>query len=309
MIVKNYIKHPVRSTIISFSRHGYLNRLSDKAYLKLLYFGEMGKKLNLKNPKTFNEKLQWLKLYNRQDIYTTMVDKYAVKKFVSDRIGAEYVAQVIGVWNSFDEIDFDNLPNRFVIKCNHDCGGMLICKDKSSLTSDEIEKARKKINKSLRNNYYLRSREWSYKNVRPLVFAEEYLEDEKTQELRDYKFFVFDGKVRAMFIASERQNKNTDTKFDFYDATGKHLPIINGHPNALIPPALPINFDKMKELAERLAKGIPHVRVDFYEVNGKIYFGEFTFFHWGGIVPFEPEEWDEMFGSWITLPEKCGNNE
>ncbi len=304
MIIKNYIKHPIRSTIISCSQHGYFDGLSDKTYIKILYFGRMGKFLHLKNPKTYCEKLQWLKLYNRKDIYTTMVDKYAVKSYVSDKIGEEYVAKVFGVWDRFDAIDFDALPNQFVLKCNHDCGGMLICKDKSKLTQDEIDASRLKIEKSLKTNYYIHSREWPYKNVKPCIFAEEYLEDEETHELRDYKFFAFDGQVKALFIATERQNKNEETKFDFFDADGKHLPFINGHPNAAIPPALPKNFEEMKKLAAELSKGIPQVRIDFYEVNGKTYFGEFTFFHWGGMKLFEPPEWDEIFGSWITLPGK-----
>lgn len=252
------------------------------------------------DPITFNEKLQWLKLYDHKPVYTTMVDKYEAKQYVADRIGKEYIIPTLGVWDRFDEIDFSKLPDQFVLKCTHDSGGLVICKDKSQL---DLDSARKKINNCLKRNYFWVGREWPYKNVKPRIIAEKYMEDPETKELRDYKFFCFNGVAKALFIASDRQTAGEETKFDFFDINFNHLPFTNGHPNAEIAPTKPDSFSEMVTLAEKLSKGIPHVRVDFYDVNGKVYFGELTFSHWSGFVPFRPKEWDEIFGSWIVLPE------
>ena len=275
-----------------------LNWMPDKTFLKLVFKERMGKKLNLDDPKTFNEKLQWLKINNRKPIYTEMVDKHDAKLYVAERIGEEYTIPTLGVWDRFDDIDFDSLPDQFVLKCTHDSGGLVICRDKKKL---DIEAAKKKINKSLKRNYYWHTREWPYKNVKPRILAEQYMEDSVTQELRDYKFFCFNGKMKVMFIASERYNEATETRFDFFDRDFQHLDFRNGHPNADVPPAKPEKFDEMCELAEKLSGDIPLLRVDFYEVDGKIYFGELTFSHWGGMMPFEPEEWDRKLGDWIKL--------
>lgn len=274
-----------------------LRILPDKIYLKIKYYIRFKKKLNLLNPETYNEKIQWLKLYDRKKIYTTMVDKYEVKNYVANIIGEEYIIPTIGVFNKFDEINFDSLPNQFVIKCTHDSCGLIIVKNKKEL---DIKKARKKINKCLKNNYFFGGREWPYKNVKPRIIIEPYLEEKKYGELRDYKFFTFSGKVKFMFIASNRQG-NGDTYFDFYDEKFNHLDIINGHSNNPTPPEKPLNFNKMIELAEKLSKNIKHVRIDFYEVDGKIYFGEMTFYHWSGFVPFSPEKWDKIIGSYIKI--------
>lgn len=280
------------------STRGLLNWMPDKLYLKLLFEAKMGKKLDLKNPQTYSEKLQWLKLYDRKPIYTKMVDKCEAKKYVAERIGEEYIIPTLGVWEKFDDIDFETLPDRFVLKCTHDSGGLVICRDKSRL---DLLAAREKIEKSLKTNYYWHCREWPYKDVKPRIIAETYMEDQETGELRDYKFFCFDGMVKALFIATERASATEETKFDFFDESYNHLPFTNGHPNASQLPEKPVNFEKMKELAAKLSEGIPHLRVDFYEVNGKVYFGELTFSHWSGMMPFEPEEWDYKFGQWITL--------
>ena len=269
----------------------------DKLFLKIKYYLVFKKRLNLKNPQTFNEKLQWLKLNNRKDIYTTMVDKYEVKKYVSNIIGSEYIIPTLGVYSNFDEIDFDKLPNQFVIKCTHDSCGLIIVKNKNEM---DITNTRKKITRCLKANYYYSGREWPYKNVKPRIIIEPYLEDFKYKELRDYKFFAFSGKVELMFIATNRQG-NGDTYFDFFDKKFNHLDIINGHKMNPITPEKPENFKKMIELAEKLSKDLVHVRVDFYEVNGKIFFGELTFYHWSGFVPFEPENWDKKLGSYIKL--------
>jgi len=253
----------------------------------------------LETPVTFNEKLQWLKLYDRDPMYTSLVDKYEVKKYIEERLGKGYVINTLGVYNTFDEIDFSKLPNQFVLKCTHDSGGIIICKDKTKLDKKLVKK---QINKALRRDFYHLSREWPYKNVVPRIIAEEYIEDDGTKELRDYKFFVFSGKVKAMFVASNRQGDG-ETYFDFFDNNYKHLDVINGHPMNPILPKMPNNFKKMIKLAETLAGDMCHVRVDFYEANNRIYFGEMTFYHWSGLMPFGPEEWDRRFGDWIKLPE------
>ena len=280
---------------------GVYNGLSDEEYLKKRYRISFGKELNLDAPKTFNEKVQWLKLNDHKPIYTDMVDKYEAKNYVAERIGEQYIIPTLGVWEHFDDIDFDNLPNQFVLKCTHDSGGLVIVKDKSKL---DKKKARKRIEKCLKTEYFYHGREWAYKNVKPRIIAEVYMEDKETSELRDYKFFAFNGETKALFVASERQKAGTEVKFDFFDMNYEHLPLVNGHPNADVPPAKPKCFEEMADLAAKLSEGVPQLRVDFYEVNGKVYFGELTFAHFSGMVPFEPEEWDYTFGSWITLPEK-----
>lgn len=276
---------------------GIFNFMSDELYLKMTYKFKFGKKLNLDNPQTYNEKLQWLKINDRKAIYTTMVDKYEVKKYVANIIGKEYIIPTLGIWDNFDDIDFEKLPNRFVLKCTHDSGGIVICKNKDNFN---IMAARKKIEKSLKRNYYYIGREWPYKNVKPRIIAEEYIE-ENEEELKDYKFFCFDGKVKALFIATDRNSKN-ETCFDFFDEKFNHLNITNGHPNSAKKIEKPKEFDKMKELAEKLTQKMIHARVDFYNISGQIYFGEITLYHWSGMVPFEPKEWDNKLGEMIKLP-------
>ena len=276
-----------------------LSFLPDKLYLQIMFFKHFKRFINFRDPITYNEKLQWLKIYDRNPLYTTLVDKYTVKDYVSKKIGNRYVIPTLGCWNDASEINFQSLPNQFVLKWNHDSGSVIICKDKSTFN---IKEAVRRLNKAKKHNGYLYGREWPYKGVKPKIIAEQYMEDEKTKELRDYKFFVFNGKVKALFIASDRQNKNKETKFDFFDEKFNHLAITNGHPNSESLPEKPIRFDEMISLAELLGNGIPHVRVDFYEVDGNIFFGEMTFFHWSGFMPFNPVKWDKQFGEWITLP-------
>ena len=269
----------------------------DEIYVRVEYFIVFGKRLRLKNPQTYSEKLQWLKLHEGDPIYTRMVDKAEAKKYVTEIIGEEYIIPTYGVCNHFDEIDFDKLPDQFVLKTTHDSGGVIICKDKKTLDKNA---AKVKLEKSLKNDYYYTSKEWPYKNVVPRIIAEKYMEDE-SGELCDYKLFCFDGKMKALFIATDRFTSGEETKFDFFDENFNHLPFTNGHPNATKPIKKPESFQQMKDLAEKLSQKIPHVRVDFYCTNGKIYFGELTFFHWGGFKRFEPEEWDFKFGEWFKL--------
>ena len=283
--IKNFIHNPKIFKRVILNQFAPLIK-NDELFIKMKWsISDMQYPLNLQNPQTFCEKLQWLKLHNRKPIYTTMVDKAEAKKYVASIIGEEYIIPTIAIWDSADKIDWDILPNQFVMKCTHDSGGIVICKDKSKLDKSEAYKIMKK---GLKRRYFWQNREWPYKDVTPRIIVEEYMEDNKTRELRDYKYFCFDGVVKALFIASERQKQGEDTKFDFFDENYNHLPIINGHPNATLIPEKPLRFEDMKSLAAKLSKGMPHLRVDFYEMNGKIYFGELTFFHWSGMVPFEP---------------------
>ncbi len=297
--LKEYLKHP-RILFTSLLRE-YGGCIPDRTYLQMLYYLKMGKRLNLDNPQTYNEKLQWLKLYNRRPDYTVMVDKLAVKEYVAKIIGADHVIPTLGVWDKPEEIDFDSLPDQFVLKTTHGCGnnGVVICKEKNKF--DKIA-AVKKLKNSLTMNIYKSNREWPYKNVKRRILAEAYMEDLKYKELRDYKFFVFDGKVKALFIATDR--RTGDVKFDFFDSEFNHITLYQQHPMSDKQIDKPVCYDEMKTIAEKLSVGIPHVRIDLYEVNGKVYFGEFTFSHHAGMVPFHPEKWDDIFGAWLKLPTK-----
>ena len=269
----------------------------DKTYIRLKWWTSMDYPLRLDNPKTYNEKIQWLKLHDHNPKYTQMVDKIDAKNYVARIIGEDHIIPTIGVYDCVEDIDFESLPNQFVLKCTHDSNGVVICKDKSSF---DIDKAKKKLKRGLGQSYYCFNREWPYKNVIPRILAEQYMEDE-TGELRDYKFFCFNGEVKALFIASDRTKKE-ETKFDFFDENFNHLPFTNGHPNAAHVISKPLGFDEMKIIATQLSQNIPHVRVDLYDIRGKIYFGELTFYHWSGFTPFVPKEWDDRFGEFIKLP-------
>lgn len=272
--------------------------LSDEAYLKLIFRLKMGYKLDLNNPKTFSEKLTWLKLYDHNPEYIQLVDKYAVKDIVAQKIGPEHVIPTLGVWNRPEDIDWDALPNSFVLKTTHGGGntGVVICKDKAVF---DRQKAVDSLNRSLKQDIYRTLREWPYKGVPRRIIAEKYIDGENN-DLPDYKFFCFDGEVKALFIGTERQTGNV--KFDYFDADFNHLDLIQLHPMSGKEIKKPDCFEEMKRIASELSKGIPHVRIDLYEVNGHIYFGEYTFYHHGGCVPFHPQEWDNVFGSWINLP-------
>lgn len=272
---------------------------NDELYLKIYYWLSLRKPLNLKNPVLFNEKLQWLKLYDRRPEYTELVDKYAVKEFVSKKIGAEYVIPVIKKWNNPSEIVWDDLPNSFVLKTNHDGGGngIVICKDKSKL---DRKKAMRELKHSFYRSSYMIGREWPYKNIKKCVFAEEYMEDSKSHELTDYKFYCFNGVPKVMLIVTERNSGNA--KRDYFDMDFNKLNIYDGHQHSENNNNKPVSFEQMKGIATMLSEGIPHVRLDLYEVNGKIYFGEYTFSDAGGTGELKPKIWDRIFGDWITLP-------
>jgi len=279
---------------------GFYNNVSDERFLKKAYSIAMGKELDLDNPTTYTQKLQWLKIYDHRPEYTRMVDKYAVKQYVSEKIGAEYVIPLLGVWDNVEDIEFDRLPEQFVLKTTHDSGAIVVCKDKSRL---DIAETKKRLNYFLKRNYFNQNREWPYKNVPHRIIAEKYMEDSRYKELRDYKFFTFGGEPRVLYIAQGR-GRGEPTVADFFDMDFNHLPFTIDHDTAAVPPEKPAGFEVMKELAARLAKGTPQLRVDFYEVDGRVYFGEMTFFHCSGLNPFHPEEWDRIFGDWVKLPEK-----
>ena len=278
---------------------GWKKDMPAEEFLKRMYRIRLGRELNLENPVTYTEKLQWLKLYDHRDVYTTMVDKYTVKEYVAQRIGEEHVIPLLGVWERVEDIDFDALPDQFVLKTTHDSGGIVICKDKATLDQSA---ARKKLGYFLKRRYYDHNREWPYKNVTPRIIAEAYMEDSKCGELRDYKFFTFGGVPKVLYIAQGR-GRGEPTVADFYDMDFNHLPFTIDHDMAPVPPEKPEQFELMKELAAKLSQGTPQLRVDFYEVDGNVYFGEMTFFHCSGMDGFHPEEWDRTFGEWVTLPD------
>lgn len=297
--ISTYFKQPKKLCLALLTRFG--TWLPDALYLKIMFRLKMGYSLDLKSPKTFDEKLQWLKLFNRKPEYTQMVDKYEVKKLVERMLGKEYVIPTLGVWDRFEDIDFSTLPDRFVLKTTNGGGGcgIVICRDKKSF---DKASASARLNTSLKTSIYKHLKEWPYKNVKPRIIAEEFKVD-GCGELRDYKFFCFNGKPKAILIASERFSGH-HTYFDYFDMDGNHLPFTQGGSNNPVIPKLPSTFEEMKKIAKKLSQGIPHVRIDLYSVDDKVYFGEFTFFDSSGFEKFTPKEWDDIFGDWLILPFK-----
>lgn len=282
---------------------GYFKWIPDEPYIKICYRAAFGKWPNLEKPVTFNEKLNWLKLYDRKPIYTTMVDKYEAKKYVASIIGDECIIPTLGVWDKFDDIDFNALPDQFVLKCTHDSGGLVIVRDRSKFNKEE---ARKTIEKSLKREFFYVGREWPYKDVKPRIIAEQYMEDSETGELRDYKFFCFGGMVKCFKVDFDRFIEH---HANYYDAENNNL---IGLGELYCPPVpqkvleLPDSIPFMRKLSEALSDGMPFLRVDFYNMDGKTYFGELTFFPDSGFGELTSEEWDEKLGSWIKLPESNG---
>jgi len=280
-----------------------LHPYDDETYVKKLYHIKFGKDPDLENPKTYSEKLQWLKLHDRNPEYTRMVDKYEAKRYVAEKIGEEYIIPALGVWDHFDDINFDALPNQFVLKCTHDSGGVRICKDKKTF---DFEGARKKLEHCLGRSYYRNNREWPYKNVKPRILAEKYMEDENGKgELTDYKLHFFSGECKVILVAQNRFGKGGLEK-DYYTPEWEYLDFMKGddvHAPQRCP--RPPQMDEMIRLGKILAGNLPTIRVDFYVIRGKIYFGELTFFPASGTVQFHPEKWDRIFGDWVKLPERA----
>ena len=300
-IVKKFLTNPV--IIFTKLKNSHISRLiPDKPYLKLMYRAVNGEKLNLDNPKTFTEKLNWLKLYNRNDMYTELVDKYLVRNYVSKKIGDEYLLPLLGVWDSVDDIDFEMLPEQFVVKCNHNSGtGFYLCKDKSLMNKNHVVNG---LRKGLRENFYYRYREWPYKNVKRKIIAEPFMYNTNGEPLVDYKVFCFNGVPKVLQVNSNRFSEESVCT-DFYDTEWNYLHIQEGG-NGLYPCAGDI-FEKPNFLLELLkissilSYGIPHLRVDFNCWNNRLYFSELTFFHNAAMNPFYPSEWNDMFGSWIDI--------
>lgn len=292
--------HPKNA--MEFLAINYPRLFSDKKFLEVLYYHHMREPLNLKNPKKFTEKLQWLKLYYHDPEFTKMADKYEVKKIVSDKIGAEYVIPLYGVWNSFDDIEFENLPNQFILKCTHDSGGFVICDDKSKF---DKEFAKKKIEETFGKNYFWQNREWVYKNIKPRIIAEKYIPSLGKPDSVEYKLTVINGEVKVITVCGGiphaafelRSNDNFDKNWRRQNWYAYYKP-----KGGIIPK--PEQMDKIIELSEKLADGIPQVRVDWYIADGKVYFGELTFYTWSGFIKYEPEEWNLKMGEWLLLPAK-----
>lgn len=282
------------------ARMGKYDHLPDDEYLRRMFRAKMGTELNLDHPRTFNEKLQWLKLHNHRPECTMMVDKYEAKEYVAGIIGEEHIIPTLGIWDRFDEIDFDALPDRFVLKCTHDSGGLVICRDKAVL---DMDKARKKIEKSLAYDFFSLGREWPYKHVKRRILAEQYMEDSAGKgDLTDYKLHFFSGECKAVMIGQNRFGAN-GLDNDYYTPEWEHFDFTRGNShNAEKLSPRPPEMDEMLRLGKMLAKDEPFVRIDFYVINGKIYFGEITFYPASGFNAFHPEKWDHIFGEWIKIP-------
>lgn len=273
-----------------------LGFLPDKAYIQLYYLSRFHRLCNFTNPQTYNEKLQWLKLNDRNPAYINMVDKSEAKYIAANIIGEEHVIPTLATWNSVEEVDIDALPKSFVLKCTHDSEGVVVVPNKEEL---DWVSAKSKLSTALSKSYYPIGREWPYMGVHPRIIAEQYMEDTELGELRDYKFFCFNGEPKVMYVASGRGIGAT--RFDFFDMDFNRLAIRQHYPNTKENVEQPKTFEQMVEAARKLSKGLLHVRIDFYEVDGRMYFGEFTFYHLSGFAPFDPPEWDLTFGNYLNL--------
>lgn len=272
-----------------------LSFIPDSLYLKVVYWIKTGRRLNLKKPVGFNEKLNWLKLHNIHEEYAELVDKLAVREYIKKKLGEKHLIPLLGSWEHFSEIDFETLPEKFVLKCSHDSGSVKIITDKKNIDKNELKFF---FERRLKVNPYNLGREYPYKKLKPRLIAEKFMESSDGSGLNDYKFFCFDGEPRIMYVATERA---VEARFDFFDMDFTHLNIQNIHDNSDKTIAKPRTFEKMKEIARQLSQGMKFVRVDLYEINGEVYFGEFTFFHGGGFYLFHPDEWEQRLGSWLDL--------
>lgn len=289
----NIKKNIIKIWKMYFTTEGtYTCILPDKIYLKMLYKKRTGGTLNLRNPVTYNDKLNWLKLYDRKPEYTRMVDKFEVRSYVKEIIGEEYLIPLIGTWEKVEEIPFEKLPNKFVLKCNHD-NGVYICDNKEAFDEND---AKKFLKEHLNRDYYKKAREWPYKNVIRKIVAEEYMEDKVFNELRDYKFFCFDGEVKVCCIISRKEKT-----IDYYDINFEHLDITDKWPTSNYKNEKPENFNEMVQIAEKLSRNIRHNRIDLYNINGRVYFGEITFFDDAGLGRKKPDKWNYIFGDWIKI--------
>ena len=272
----------------------------DKLCLHLQFWCRMGYRLDLERPKTFNEKLQWLKLYDRNSLYTKLVDKYDVKEYIASRIGESYIIPTIGVWNSCEQINWNSLPNQFVMKTTHDGGsaGVFICKDKRRINIDNVCR---QMTRSLKHSIYRVFREWPYRNIQPRIIAEKYMEQSDGSPLTDYKFFCFNGSPKFLYV----RTPGAKPTVNYMTLNWEKAPFRRSdcEPSDIIPEK-PSQFDTMVKIATDLSKDIPFVRVDLYEINHRVYFSELTFYPSSGLTSFVPQEWDYKLGDLLQLPPK-----
>ena len=298
--IYKYVKKPSR-LFIKMGDNYLLNWIPDEIYLRIRYKIMTGERLNLNNPVTFNEKLQWLKLYDRNPLYTELVDKYEVKKYISEMIGEEYIIPTIGVWNTFDEIDFNDLPDQFVLKCTHDSGGLVIVSNRSEF--DQLQ-AKKKLEKRLRRNFYWSAREWPYKNVKPRIIAEEYLEEKGHKVPEDYKIYCINGKPKYIRVVHNRFDDRKPKCETVYDT--KWIPQNISLDNRFLisneVSEKPNCLDTLLNIAEKLCQGYTQIRLDFYIIDSHIYFGEITFYPASGFQSMCPKEMDRVLGEELKLP-------
>lgn len=283
---------------------GKYNSMPDEEYISRKFSATVGYALRLDAPKTFNEKLQWLKLNDRKPEYTVMVDKYKVQDYIASKIGSQYLIPLLGVWDAPDEIDFSLLPDKFVLKCNHNSGcGMCICKDKSALN---IKKVKADLKRGLSQDYYLTGREWPYKDVPRKIIAEQFMKSD-AGGLTDYKIHCFNGEPKLILVCKDRFTQTGLTE-DFFSPQWEHLDIRRPtHPNSLTEIAKPAELSEILALSKKLSEGIPFLRVDFYIIDHKVYFSELTFYPASGFEKFVPEQWDDTLGSWLELPSHPAN--
>lgn len=299
--LKTFIKNP-EYFITSPASKGWLDWLPDDIYLKILYYIKMGKKLNLKNPIGYNEKLQWIKLYDRKPEYSRLVDKYEVRGFVEDKIGKEYLVDCFGVWEDTADIPISELPEKFVLKCTHDSGSVEICNYRKKFN---FKTALERLSLAMKRDYYKTYREWPYKAVQPRIIAEQYLEADKNGDLQDYKVMCFSGEALFVEFHENRFINGKEHTQTFYDRDWNMLDLRQkGIGASLIKAPKPEHLDKILSLSEQLSKNICHTRIDWYISENKIYFGEITFFDGSGFYAFETEEMERYMGSLIKLPDK-----
>lgn len=294
--LKIYFKRPI-SIFDKWAEAGRLNWMPDKWYLSLKFRSKMGYWMNWKHPKTFNEKLQWLKIYDRNPLYTKLVDKYEVRKYISSKIGEEHLVPLLGVWENPSDIDFNSLPNQFVLKCTHDSASIIICEDKSKFDFDLVKQ---KMQHHLSINYYHPSREWPYKNVKPQIIAEKYIRDPNIPDLKDYKFQVFNGTVQNCFVCSKRFMPQ-GLHVTFFDKNWETLNFTKKYPKECELPKKPLFFKEMLMISEQLSKDIPFVRVDFFETPSNFFISELTFYPGAGFEKFSPNDWDLKMGALLKI--------
>jgi len=276
--------------------------LDDKEFLQIMFKARMGYELNLENPRTLCEKIQWIKLYDRKPLYTKMVDKYEAKKYVGDLVGEQYIIPAYGVWDSFDEIDFDQLPKEFVLKWTHDSGSLVVVEDKDKMNKAAVKE---RMHATEGINYFYFGREWAYKNVKPRIIAEKYINSLGKRDSIEYKVSCLNGKVECITICQGIAHSTLDVRTnDSYDTEFNHMPWYAYYKNSKHGFEKPKQWEELIEISEKLATGIPYLRVDFYVIDGQIYFGENTFYSWGGYIDFQPSEWDLKAGDCLILPKE-----